>query len=129
TNIIRNLRLKFRVWNKYRKYHNHSDFVTFKQLRKDIKYDITTAFSNFHKNIENQIGNDPNSFWNYISSEKQFANTSTLLTLFFAFVRSKMEYVNIIWFPYLVTYIADIERVQRRFLKYLCLREDGIYPP
>ncbi|RZC32323.1 hypothetical protein BDFB_010116, partial [Asbolus verrucosus] len=162
TNIIRNLRLKFRVWSKYKKYHNYSDFVTFKKLRRDIKSDIATAFSNFHKDIENQIGNDPNSFWNYINSKKrnstvpfnmtyggeqisgiddivncfachfqnskEFTNTSTLLTLFFAFVSSKMEYANIIWFPYLVTYIADIKRVQRRFLKYLRLREDGIDP-
>ncbi|RZC38439.1 hypothetical protein BDFB_004349, partial [Asbolus verrucosus] len=42
-----------------------------------------------------------------IRNSREFMNTSI----------SKIEYANIIWFPYWVTYIANIERIQRRFLK------------
>jgi hypothetical protein len=34
----------------------------------------------------------------------------------------------IIWFPYQAVHIATIERVQRRFLKYVWFRVKGVYP-
>lgn len=57
-----------------------------------------------------------------------FGNILTLTTLYFAFVRSKLEYCSVVWSPYYVCYKILIERVQRKFLKYLSFREDGTYP-
>jgi hypothetical protein len=37
--------------------------------------------------------------------------------------------VSIVWFPHHAVHIASIEHLQRRFLKYLCFREDRRYPP
>jgi hypothetical protein len=34
----------------------------------------------------------------------------------------------IIWFPYQAVHIATIERVQRRFLKYVLFRVKAVYP-
>jgi hypothetical protein len=34
----------------------------------------------------------------------------------------------IIWFPYQAVHIATIERVQRRFLKYVLFRVRAVYP-
>ncbi|XP_063902621.1 uncharacterized protein LOC135122372, partial [Zophobas morio] len=40
-----------------------------------------------------------------------------------------MEYANVVWFPYYNIHINNIEKVQRRFLKYLYFREERTYPP
>jgi hypothetical protein len=60
--------------------------------------------------------------WNEFRSEK------CLTALYFSLVRSRLEYGSIIWSPYYVTYTNSIESVQRKFLKYLCFKEDGTYP-
>jgi hypothetical protein len=59
----------------------------------------------------------------------EFRSVKCLTTLYFSLVRSRLEYGYIIWSPYYVTYINCIEFVQRKFLKYLSFKEDGIYPP
>jgi hypothetical protein len=64
-----------------------------------------------------------------IRNTRDFSNISTLIHLFQSFVRSKLEYASIVWFPHHAVHIASIEHLQRRFLKYLCFREDGRYPP
>lgn len=57
-----------------------------------------------------------------------FLETSTRKLLFFTYVRSKLEYASIVWSPYYTTHIDNLERVERRFLKYLAYKEDGVYP-
>lgn len=52
----------------------------------------------------------------------------TLLRLFNAFVRSRLEYASVIWSPTYVTYIQEMETILRKFLKYLAFRVDGSYP-
>nr|CAH7744555.1 unnamed protein product [Callosobruchus chinensis] len=59
---------------------------------------------------------------------RQFG-TSTLLMLFLTLVVSKLEYGALIWSPIYDLYKNSIERVQRRFLKYLCFKNDSVYPP
>nr|CAH7743185.1 unnamed protein product [Callosobruchus chinensis] len=39
-----------------------------------------------------------------------------------------MEYGRLVWNPCYVTTCESIEKLQKRFLKYLSFREDGIYP-
>jgi hypothetical protein len=65
----------------------------------------------------------------FIRNTRDFSNISTLIHLFQSFVRSKLEYASIVWFPHHAVHIPSIEHLQRRFLKYLCFREDGRYPP
>lgn len=43
-------------------------------------------------------------------------------------MRSKLEYGCLVWNPFYIRYKTMIERVQRRFLKFLCFRIDGVYP-
>lgn len=59
---------------------------------------------------------------------KSFTNIDSLKNLYFAYVRSKLEYASIVWKPYYKYQKQIIEKVQRRFLKYLSLKTDGIYP-
>lgn len=48
--------------------------------------------------------------------------------LYYSLVRSKLEYAAIVWYPHYSTYVMEIERVQRRFLKYLNFKMFHIYP-
>ena len=59
---------------------------------------------------------------------KYFSNVSTFKLLFYSYVRSKLDYGSLIWSPIYNCHNQSVESVQRRFLKYLMFREDGIYP-
>ena len=59
---------------------------------------------------------------------KDFTDPQLMKMLYFSFVRSKLEYGSIIWYPYYESHRLAIEKVQRRFLKCLSFRIDGIYP-
>lgn len=59
---------------------------------------------------------------------KYFSNLTSLKTLYFSLVRSRLEYCVLIWFPYYNIYKMDIEAIQRRFLKFLYYRDIGNYP-
>lgn len=48
-----------------------------------------------------------------------FHDASTLKTVFFAHVRSHVEYASLVWMPHYESYKIDIERVQRRFTRHV----------
>lgn len=48
--------------------------------------------------------------------------------MYFAYVRSKLEYCSVVWAPGYGTYIDNLESVQRRFLKFLSFTSNGVYP-
>ena len=49
-----------------------------------------------------------------------FNNTKTLKTLFTTLVRPHLEYASQVWSPHQKYLIQRIERVQRKFINYLC---------
>lgn len=58
----------------------------------------------------------------------RFHNRSAIISLFYAFVRSKLEYNALIWDPHEVKYKLMLERVQKKFGRYLYKRLYGYYP-
>ena len=48
--------------------------------------------------------------------------------MYYALIRSKLEYGSIIWHPIYQVHINNLEAVQRKFLKFLWFTVDGIYP-
>lgn len=55
-------------------------------------------------------------------------STECITALFFALIRSRLEYAAMVWDPIYMVHINSIESVQRSFLKYLSFRLDGVYP-
>lgn len=59
---------------------------------------------------------------------KSFTNIRALKILYFSYVRSKLEYASLIWYPYYMNQKLALENVQRKFLKFLAFKVDAIYP-
>nr|CAH7746308.1 unnamed protein product [Callosobruchus chinensis] len=63
-----------------------------------------------------------------IRNSRDFTDSKVTRILYNACVLSKLEYGRLVWNPCYVTTCESIEKLQKRFLKYLSFREDGIYP-
>lgn len=59
---------------------------------------------------------------------KNFTNIRALKALYYSYVRSKLEYGSLVWYPFYLCHISALENIQRKFLKLLMFREDGLYP-
>ena len=60
---------------------------------------------------------------------KDFKMRSTLISLYYAYVRSKMEYASAVWNPlHSSQNISKLERIQSKFLRIMMLKETGFYP-
>lgn len=60
---------------------------------------------------------------------RNFSNINALQSVYYSLVRSKLEYGSTVWYPCYHYLELSIERLQKRFLKYLSYKSDGIYPP
>lgn len=64
-----------------------------------------------------------------IRNSREFSNIDSLKLLYGAYIRAKLEYGSIAWSPFYNAHVNALEKVQRRFLKFLAFKVDGIYPP
>ena len=63
-----------------------------------------------------------------VRNTKDFTKVSSINIIYFAFVRSKLEYASVIWSPFYNIHSSNLERIQRRFLKFVTFMLDGSYP-
>lgn len=63
-----------------------------------------------------------------IRNSDEFIGLHAVKSLYYAYVRSKLEYCAIVWSPFYAIHKLAIERVQRKFLKYLYFRKHRSYP-
>lgn len=48
--------------------------------------------------------------------------------LYYSFVRSKLEYACLDWYPIYLGHIAELERIQKRFVNYIYLKVNRVSP-
>ena len=58
---------------------------------------------------------------------QSFQDVEVYKTLYFSYVRSRLEYCSQVWAPTKQVYIKTIERVQRKFIKKLCFLKNVPY--
>lgn len=59
---------------------------------------------------------------------KNFKHISVIKTLYCSLIVPKIEYAALVWSPIYLNQIKKIEYVQRKFLKFLSWKADGVYP-
>lgn len=63
-----------------------------------------------------------------VRSSKHFKSIVALKALYYSFVRSLLEYASLVWNPSQQYNISILERIQKKFLKFLAFKIDGRYP-
>jgi hypothetical protein len=76
----------------------------------------------FDEHINNVVSSATKALGFIMRNSLYFTQAKTMKVLFCAYVRSKLEYASQIWNPQYQTYIDRIERVQKKFVKYLCFK-------
>lgn len=59
---------------------------------------------------------------------KKFDNLDAIVAVYRSLVLSRLEYACVIWSPHYATKIDQLERVQRKFLKFFYYKRFGTYP-
>ena len=59
---------------------------------------------------------------------KYFNNLNAIRNLYYAYVRSKLEYASQVWNPCYTNLISEIAKIERKFLKFLYFKMKGRYP-
>lgn len=94
---------------------------------KDLGVIFDTKLS-FSQHI-NYVANSASKNLGFIMrSAKYFMNTELLKTLYYSLVLSKLEYASIVWYPIYMCHSLPLDRIHRRFLKYLSFKLDDTYP-
>lgn len=63
-----------------------------------------------------------------IRNSKDIKDVNCIKLLFYTLVRPKLEYCNVIWYPYQQVHINLIENVLRKYCKFIYYKEFGYYP-
>jgi hypothetical protein len=78
----------------------------------------------FNRHIDNIIAK-ANSMFGFVKRwTGEFNDMSTILVLYFSYIRSQVEYAAIVWSPYYTVHIKRIESIQKKFLLFL-LKKTG----
>lgn len=82
----------------------------------------------FNPHIEEMCGRASKFLGFVLRQTARFENRNAIISIYFAFVRSVLEYNSVIWDPHEEKYTIMLERVQRRFARYLYKKMYGYYP-
>lgn len=83
--------------------------------------------SNFH--VDNIVKTSMRSLGFIMRLARDFTRVDTLKMLYFALISSKLEYASVVFTPYTKKQSDKINRVYRKFSKYMIWRIEGTFPP
>lgn len=63
-----------------------------------------------------------------LRNSANFNNINSFIYLYNTYVRCHLEYGSIIWSPYYDYYKNEVEKVQKKLLRYLYYKRHGVYP-
>lgn len=101
-------------------------------IRSELYKDLGIVFDSkltFNEHVLEIVAKTSKTYGFIYRNCREFSDDNSLCILYFSLIRSRLEYGALIWFPIYNIYINYLESVQRRFLKFLCFRIDGVYPP
>lgn len=114
------------------KKHNFQYYINRTLIdRKDVIKDLGITFDSklsFNEHISVIVNASYKTLGFIIRNVKSFNNLDAIKSLYFSLVRSKLEYGSIIWSPFYINSSLSLEKVQRRFLKFLSFRAHNYYP-
>lgn len=93
----------------------------------DLGVTFTTTL-NFDKHINNMCISASKMLGFILRITYEFHDLEAIKTLFYAFVLSKLEYANLIWYPYYISHHMLPDKIFRKFLKFLSFKMDQTYP-
>lgn len=64
-----------------------------------------------------------------IRNSQAFTDNRSVFLLYNSFVRSTLEYSSVVWSPMYNIHMSKIERVQRKMIKHMYYRDNGVYLP
>ena len=82
----------------------------------------------FKMHIHNITSSAYRSLGLIIRQGKDFRNILALRALYYAYVRSRLEYASQVWNPCYGCLCLEINKIERKFLKYLYFKTEGHYP-
>lgn len=88
---------------------------------KDLGFNYSTNLS-FSPHIAIVVNKALKTLGFIIRNTKLFKSVMCLRTLYFALVRSQLEYGSVVWKPYLAKDLIRLERVQNKFLNYAAFK-------
>lgn len=108
-------------------YHYDGNLLERSTSTKDLGVIFDSRLS-FVEHINNICNNALKTLGFILRTCKKFHNTTCIMSLYYAYVRSRLEYASVVWSPMYRCHIYSLEQVQRRFLKYLYFKEHFTYP-
>lgn len=99
--------------------------------RVSVKKDLGVTFQTnlkFNEHLNNILSSSNSTLGLVLRHAKFFSDVDTVITLYTALVRSKLEYAAIIWAPKQQCHIKKLEQTQARFVRALFLKLNGFYP-
>lgn len=96
----------------------------------DVQKDLGVLIDDhlgFNEHISAKI-NEAHKIMGFIVRSCKKFNVDVCLKLFDGLVLPKLEYCCLIWSPQYEVWVKSIERVQRKFLKYMFFKKFGYYP-
>lgn len=97
---------------------------TFKDL--GVTFDSKLSF---RQHIQSITANSFKTLGFIIRCSRNISDIDAIKSLYYAFIRSRLEYASTIWSPNYNVHTNTLENIQRRFLKYLSFKLDNVYPP